>query len=475
MRIGKRSFLTGSLGRSLLAATALSATAFAQDADPQAPTAPDEGRAPPGPTPQGVPTPAGAEAAEQAPSGGTVYTPPTGAAAADPNGGLPSSSRPSTTAGSFSDGFDLRPHSGGSVVVRGREGSAAVLDDTAEAPARIPEVHTVRRGDTLWGLSEHYHGNPWQWPRLWSYNPHVENPHWIYPGDQLRMRGGGSAGGAGSGGDARALTGSGGGFSDRRTAVPQDTVFLRNEGFIDDANRDNWGELVGSREEQMLLSEGNTVYLAMRPGAQVRPGQVLTVYRATPAPKRPRGARKVSGQVVTVKGSVRVDAFDTKTRVARARIVESVDAIERGAKIGSVGRRFFVVPPKPSTVTVRAHVLNSLYPHVYLAQNQIVFLDRGSKDGLEQGYRLVVIRRGDSWRESLRNTTGMARDRIVLDAPEHVRVERTPLRGDPKNFPEEIVGELRVLKASDHSSVALVTSSSKEIMPGDVAWARSGY
>ena len=39
------------------------------------------------------------------------------------------------------------------------------------------------------------------------------------------------------------------------------------------AKRDVWGELVGAVEEQMLLSDGNHVYLMMRPGVDLKIGQ----------------------------------------------------------------------------------------------------------------------------------------------------------------------------------------------------------
>ncbi|HZI15707.1 MAG TPA: LysM domain-containing protein, partial [Myxococcus sp.] len=46
------------------------------------------------------------------------------------------------------------------------------------------EVHAVQDGDTLWDLSQRYLGSPWYWPKVWSYNPEIANPHWIYPGNQ---------------------------------------------------------------------------------------------------------------------------------------------------------------------------------------------------------------------------------------------------------------------------------------------------
>ena len=29
-------------------------------------------------------------------------------------------------------------------------------------------------------------------PKVWSFNPEITNPHWIYPGDQVRLRVGGA-------------------------------------------------------------------------------------------------------------------------------------------------------------------------------------------------------------------------------------------------------------------------------------------
>lgn len=47
------------------------------------------------------------------------------------------------------------------------------------------EVYVVKKGDTLWDLSEHFYLSPWQWPDLWRNNPEVMDPHWIYPGNKL--------------------------------------------------------------------------------------------------------------------------------------------------------------------------------------------------------------------------------------------------------------------------------------------------
>jgi hypothetical protein len=465
----------------------VASAAAAQAPGPQAPGP----AAPPAPAPD-APAPAPGQGGSVVVSPGNTSTTYIPVPYVDPNAHLPSSSRP--IVGDQSDSFDLKSPGSGSTVVYGDKGSGAALSggDSSVQNARptIPEIHLVRRGDTLWDLCDRYYSNPWQWPRIWSYNPQVTNPHWIYPGDQLRMLGPGGSGlsmyerlGPGAGGGKGTGTDGNGngngngakglGLSDRRARVAPNTVILRDQGYIGDPDADNWGEVAGSTDEQMMLAEGNRVYLLVKEGKTLKPKDELTLYRSVRQPKTVKGARKPPGEIVAVLGTVRVDSFDPKSRIAKGRITESLDIIERGARVGPVRRKFDVVPPLPNQANVSARVLSSTYPHLYMSQEQVVFLDRGTEDGLKAGNRLLVVRRGDTWRSTL--DARPTRDRMRMDSPENAEVERTPLPGDQDKFPEESIAELRVLRAEKWSSLALVTSSKREVIPGDLAVGRQGF
>jgi hypothetical protein len=433
------------------------------------------------PGPADAPAPAPAPVAPAAPAppntvvtqgpGGSVVVAPSGP---DPNAGLPSSSRPKL--GNESDSFDFRGGGSGSAVVSNPGGSAVISESGDKIRGLTPpSIHLVKRGDNLWDLCDTYYGNPWQWPRIWSYNPQIENPHWIYPGDQVRMQPA-----DGRGGPMIARQGKGAGFGGKgaglgkggRDRLARGTVVLRDQGFIGDPESDVWGEVAGANEEQMLLAEGNNVYVILKPGKTPKVGDELTIFRTVRQPEAVPGARKPPGQLVAVLGTVKIQSVDTSKNVARAAITESLDVIERGARIGPVRRKFPVVSPLPAEKNVTARVLTSLYPLVFMAQNQVIFLDRGSEDGLKPGNRLVVMRRGDTWRSTL--TARMTADRMRTDVPENGQVERTPLPGENKSFPAEAVAELRVLTTERYSSLAIVTTSKRELVPGDVAFARAG-
>jgi hypothetical protein len=405
---------------------------------------PAGGAAPQGGDDQGAPPQGGVTVIQLPPAqGGPSYPGNLPPAGFDPNGHLNSSSRAVTDTSHSSDGFDFGRGSGGPVSVRGAATGSYVVEGQF-----LPESHPVRRGDTLWDISNRYYQSPYQWPRIWAFNPQIQNPHWIYPGDRVRLRdqsGGPTKGGVG--------------FLNARGKVPPQTVFLREVGWVDDKKEDTWGELVGSPGDRMMLSEGDDIYVQLEEGHEMQPGDELTIFR----PIRTVENENAKGSLVSIRGTARIDRYNPKTRMVRAKIIESLDVIERGAKVGPVGRKFDMVPPSVSEQDLDASILASVYPNQVYAQNQIVFLDRGEKEGVKVGQRFFAVRRGDRWANAIKSAGTLASVRARVEDDRAAQVDQMTYGVDDELLPDETYAELRVLRLRDHTAAAIVIAARHEI------------
>ena len=426
-------------------------SASAQGAPPGAAPG-DEAPLPgPGVTVITVPAPAPAPQAPAYPG----YLPQPGF---NPDSHLPPSSQSTTDVSHSTDGFEF---SG----ARGKGGPASVRGGTngqfLSEGSYTPEGHTVRRGETLWEISSHYYNNPYQWPRLWSYNPQVQNPHWIYPGDRVRLRDGSLAASAQHFGGIRG-----------RRSVPAGTIFLRDQGWVDDRKDDIWGEIVGSSSDRLMLGENDDVYIQLNDDHEVTLGDQLTIF----APIRTVASDNAKGTLVSIRGTAKIERYTPQPTLARAKIIESLDVIDRGAKIGPVGRKFDVVPPVKSDRDLDATILAAVHPYHFYGQNQVVFLDRGEKDGVKVGMRFFAVMRGDRWMKTTGTIgqTGLLRPRVEDDRP--ARVDKMELDTvDEDRLPDETYAELRVLRLRAHTCTALVYQAKHEIERNSRVIARKGY
>ncbi|MEM6605685.1 MAG: LysM domain-containing protein [Pseudomonadota bacterium] len=63
----------------------------------------------------------------------------------------------------------------------------AAFAQPASVRADAPDEYLVKKGDTLWGISDLFLEEPWLWPEVWDVNPQIDNPHLIYPGDTIYL------------------------------------------------------------------------------------------------------------------------------------------------------------------------------------------------------------------------------------------------------------------------------------------------
>jgi hypothetical protein len=333
----------------------------------------------------------------------------------------------------------------------------------------VPEVYTVKEGDTLWDITKRFYNDPWYWPKVWSYNPEITNPHWIYPLDRIRLA------------PAIEVTqvaqpvpgfpeGPGGGTplpmpTMRREVAPVEdferhTIFLRDMGYLDEEALKSIGQLIGGFEEHMMLSDSDVVYVKFKPKQQVLPGQQYTFFRKVHDWERAPGEK---GQMVKIIGTMVVQSFDQEKRVARGLITETLDPIERGFQVAYMERRFDIVPAKTNDRHVVAKIIATIRPMNLLAYSDVVFLDVGKESGVQAGNRFFILRRGDDWRES------------VLASTVDIGNIAKPPPYDIDDYPDEAVAELRVIKVREKTTIALVTRSDTNLALGDRAEMLKGF
>ncbi|MDY0001205.1 MAG: LysM peptidoglycan-binding domain-containing protein [Polyangia bacterium] len=307
-----------------------------------------------------------------------------------------------------------------------------------EGEASLPIYHTVAKGDTLWGLCESYFKDPFRWPKVWAKNPSITNPHWIYPGDRIRLREG----------DAPK--------PEARKAEPlkpysnsqalPDTIYLRQRGFIEEDEIKYAAKIVGSREEKTLLATHDHVYVRYPNDKPLKVGERYDIYKALNPVKHPQ-SKETLGQMVEVFGEVEIREL-SKSGVARGIILRAVNPVERGYLVGKLTRVIKTVRPIPNTRTrVEGSVVAVLEQAHLIGAKQVVFIDRGRKFHVKPGYTFYVTRRGDSYR-----ATSQFEERV------------NPAE---QRWPRERVAAIVVVEVGWSHSVGFVSQSVKEIRIGD--------
>lgn len=311
-----------------------------------------------------------------------------------------------------------------------------------ETPSSAPESYTVQNGDTLWGLSQRFLNNPWYWPKIWSYNPQLDNPNWIRPGTVLRFypgeepvvetkpeedepeyedvgEGGGFEAGKGLKDRLADLAGRSAGGRRREFFIPSDKV-------------DDQGQVLNSPEEMRFLTVTDRSYVKLKKGG---PGDTLQIFRKERDVRHPVTGAAL-GQMVVEVGEVRVD--EAGKEQALGTITAAWDVIERGQYVGSLPVRQDRVPRVANGKSVKGYVVEAAPQQLsFVAEGYVVVVDKGSADGVEVGNTFTIVRAGDPY---TRQYSGLS---------------------------DEDIGEVIILETFKNSSSGLLTAAIREVVPGD--------
>ena len=311
-------------------------------------------------------------------------------------------------------------------------------------------IHVVVKGDTLWDICEGLYANPWVWPKVWQMNPHITNPHWIYPGTELRVY----YEVAGYYKESTAV---------EETAVVEETPVVEEDtppppppppppkvptltfseidqvGFITPFQPKGVGLILGEERQRKLIGAADRVYLKFRESNQPVVGDRFYIFRTSLLIKHPL-TRKDVGYLNTILGILQVT--DVAPDHAIAIVRSSYQSIEPKDKLLPYKKRNEEIAVRDGTEPKRGSIILSKGQTRLIADKQVVFIDLGDNDEIKAGNRFEVFRQRE------------AEDLLAGDE------SKIMLKDQP-------IGELLVLAVEQETAAALVTKSLYEFVPGE--------
>lgn len=327
----------------------------------------------------------------------------------------------------------------------------------SELSPTAPDAYTVKRGDTLWGISGLFLKSPWRWPELWGMNlQQIRNPHLIFPGQLLyldksngraRLRVGQPVGGD-SKLSPRIREGS---LTDAISAVPVHLLEpFFNEAVIFNSSDEllNAPRVVATQEGRVMLSRGETAYVRGELGGR----RDWRLFRE-PKPLRDPATKEVLGYEAQYVGAMSVVREGAEGTGADGKnlVIPSTFTVNSIRQEAAVGDRLAPVPPREfdnlapraPTQPIDGQIASIYGESLSAGQNQIVSLNRGTRDGLERGHVLAL------WRDG-----AVVRDMTLPDKPQ-------------MKLPDERHGVLFVFRVFDRMAYALIMSVQDPVKPGD--------
>ena len=346
----------------------------------------------------------------------------------------------------------------------------------SELADNAPDRYTVKAGDTLWAISGVFLKSAWRWPELWGMNfEDVKNPHLIYPGQSLHLEKK----------DGRAT------LRTRQAALdeaPVDTVrlsprtrseslgnnalptlkshliepFLAEPVIVDENGLQSAPRIVAAQEGRVLLTRGDRAYARGQADnllldEPTKKQKEFRIFRNATPLKDPVTREVLGfeaqyvGKALLIRGESTQESNDTDGKPRTDIIPATIDIVAAKEEM-RVGDRLLPEPerqllsyvPHAPAGKVDARIV-SVYGSAVAnaAQNQVVAINRGTRDGIESGHVMAILKDG----ARLIDKTDTARTALKL--------------------PDERNGLLMVFRTFEKLSYALVLDITDGVKVGD--------
>jgi len=310
-----------------------------------------------------------------------------------------------------------------------------------------PEEYTVRKGDTLWDISNTFLNTPWKWPEIWHVNPQIKNPHLIYPGDVIRLI---YVDGTPRltlertvklepGTDER-LTPTIRVLSeaDAITAIPLDRIdsFLSRSRIVGLGELEAAPYMLAGAEKRLVVGAGDRAYARGKFEDQTnygvfRKGDILR----DPITKEVLGVHALSVGTIAVR--------DIQDDIATVAVIRTSEEIRLGDRLlpsedRAVDSTFYPSSPEND---INGLILAVEGGVTQVGKMNVVMLNRGDREGLVVGNVLAIYKQGE-----------LVRDRVT---------------GKAVQLPDERAGLLMVFRTFEKMSFALVLEADRPLSTND--------
>ncbi len=319
---------------------------------------------------------------------------------------------------------------------------ALAIPLSALAQPDEPVIYVIKKGDTLWGLSDRFLKDPFYWPNLWARNPKITNPHLIFPGQRVKI------------------------YPDRieieempvaaqtppsvtrkhvkvkapeaEVAEEQSFPVIGSEGFILEKKMSPAGYIIVTNNDRLIVGTDDIVYTDIGRSSGAKAGERFSIYKKMEVVKHPvTGA--VLGNRVESLGSLKLT--DLEKENSKAVITNVYQEVSPGAYLMPYRNRKREIYLKAAKKNLHGYIVSARHNIITTGTGEIVYLDLGKKQGLETGNLLYVVR--------------------------DVKPDKLYTNRDVGELPQDVIGAVVVVDTGENTSTALIVKSTKEIYRGD--------
>ncbi|WP_300463345.1 LysM peptidoglycan-binding domain-containing protein [Desulfobacula sp.] len=256
-------------------------------------------------------------------------------------------------------------------------------------PGETPGFYyTIKKGDTLWDLSEKFYQSQWDWPGLWQMNDDIKNPHRIYPGKQIQI------------------------FLKDKISYPPKTAMVRNTkreeipvmvepsfsyskidriGFLKKQTQPSLGRIIKEQDNNLMMSTNDIIYIKPSGTGTLVPGRIYQIFTTLPVEEK---IHQQTFKAVKHLIKAQVKILEHNVTYVTGRITNAYRTVYNGDSIMEYYQKDSILTVEENPAPIDARIICSEDNHLMINDYRIAFMDAG-KSRVKPGQIYSILRKND--------------------------------------------------------------------------------